>query len=445
MPHCLLLESAKGMPALGRFSFLTADPVKWFTFSNGTPDPFGQLASVQLEFSTKLVPGLPPFQGGLAGLLTYELGHSFEQLPIAKFHSNDLPAVSFGLFDFVLAWDREVKTGWLISQGLPEQELGRRADAAVTRADQIIELLSGEPTPFRGDVLSKPISTNVPPQFSIPKIRGLTSNFSRDDYLSAVDRAIEYIRAGDIFQVNLSQQLRMPSGFSSVELYRRLKNSNPATFSSYLDLGSVQIVSASPERLIACRDGVLESRPIKGTRKRTGMPLVDLAAEAELLASAKDLAENAMIVDLVRNDLSRVCEDDSVEVTQFREIEKYESVLHLVSAIRGKLRSELMSWDALQAIFPGGSVTGAPKIRAMEIITEIEQAARGAYCGAIGYVGLDGSMDFSILIRTVTAGGGWWQLPVGGAIVANSDPVQEYDETWVKAAGLIHACSNHES
>jgi para-aminobenzoate synthetase component 1 len=237
----------------------------------------------------------------------------------------------------------------------------------------------------------------------------------------------------------------MPARFSSVELYRRLKKSNPATFSSYFDLGTVQIVSASPERLIACRDRILESRPIKGTRRRTGMPLVDLAAEEELLTSPKDLAENAMIVDLVRNDFSRICEDDSVEVSQYREIEKYESVLHLVSAIRGKLRSELTSWDALQAVFPGGSVTGAPKIRAIQIITEIEQTARGAYCGAIGYVGLDGSTDFSILIRTITAGGRRWMFPVGGAIVASSDPVQEYDETWVKAAGLIHACSSHEN
>jgi para-aminobenzoate synthetase component 1 len=207
----------------------------------------------------------------------------------------------------------------------------------------------------------------------------------------------------------------------------------------YFDLGDFQILSASPERFLRVHQRQVETRPIKGTRPRSGDPKIDRAAEAELLGSEKDRAENVMIVDLLRNDLSRVCSPDSIRVSQLCGIEPCQFVMHLVSAVTGRLRSECTPLDLVRAAFPGGSITGAPKVRAMEIIAELEPTARGAYCGALGYLGFDGSMDWNLLIRTITAGRGWWQFPVGGGIVAQSIPEQEYEETWHKAEGLLRA------
>ncbi|HWB01339.1 MAG TPA: anthranilate synthase component I family protein, partial [Pirellulales bacterium] len=281
--------------------------------------------------------------------------------------------------------------------------------------------------------------TIAAPNHPVPGHRDLTSNFAPDEYLRAVERAIEYIRAGDIFQVNLSQRLLHPAHDGSVAIYLRLRERNPATFAAYFDLGKFQIVSASPERLLQSIDGQVEARPIKGTRPRAARPEADLFAGDELQASEKDRAENVMIVDLLRNDLSRVCTADSVRVTQLCHVERYEFVQHLVSAVRGTLRPPMDAIDLVRAAFPGGSITGAPKVRAMQIISELEPTARGAYCGALAYLGFDGSFDSSILIRTITAGGGWWQAPVGGGIVAQSDPQAESDETWHKAEGLLRA------
>jgi para-aminobenzoate synthetase component 1 len=218
-----------------------------------------------------------------------------------------------------------------------------------------------------------------------------------------------------------------------------LRQCNPAPYAGYLDLGEWQIVSASPECFLTVRDRRVETRPIKGTRGRSRFPEADLFAGDELQLSAKDRAENAMIVDLMRNDLSRVCEADSVHVAQLWRLETYAFVKHLVSVVRGELRTGLTAIDLLQASFPGGSVTGAPKVRAMQIIAELEPTARGPYCGSLGYIGFDGAMDASILIRTITAGRGWWQLPVGGGIVAQSVADDEYRETWHKARGMLAA------
>ncbi len=219
----------------------------------------------------------------------------------------------------------------------------------------------------------------------------------------------------------------------------RLRRRNPATFAAYFDLGEFQIASASPERFLQVRDRRVEARPIKGTRRRSPWPEADLFAGDELLESQKDRAENVMIVDLLRNDLSRVCEPETVHVADLCRLETYEFVQHLVSVVRGNLGPEYGPLDLLAAAFPGGSITGAPKVRAMEIIAELEPTARGPYCGSLGYLGFDGTMDTSILIRTITAGRGWWQFPVGGGIVAQSDPQREYEETWHKAEGLLRA------
>jgi para-aminobenzoate synthetase component 1 len=270
---------------------------------------------------------------------------------------------------------------------------------------------------------------------------GLRSNFRRAAYLEAVERAIEYVHAGDVFQVNLSQQLFVRARLGAVELHRRLRERNPTTFAAYFEPpgGGLIVASASPERFLAVRDGVVETRPIKGTRARRASPEADRFVRDELRESAKDRAENVMIVDLLRNDLSRVCRPGTVEVPSLCEVESYPSIHHLVSAVRGRLRDGLGPVDLLRAAFPGGSVTGAPKIRAMEIIAELEPDARGPYCGSLVAIGFDGSMDSSILIRTVTLAGGWMVFPVGGGVVADSEPEREYEETLEKAGGILAA------
>jgi para-aminobenzoate synthetase component 1 len=276
-------------------------------------------------------------------------------------------------------------------------------------------------------------------QYPVGRLDGLTSNFAPAGYLRAVERAIDYISAGDVFQVNLAQRLLYPARGDPVRLYLRLRRCDPAPFAGFFDLGGLQIASASPERFLSVRGGLVETRPIKGTRPRTAQPEADRSAGAELLASEKDRAENVMIVDLLRNDLSRVCRPESVRVSQLCGLESYQYVQHLVSAVCGRLGDGCGPIELVRAAFPGGSITGAPKIRAMEIIAELEPTARGPYCGSLGYLGFDGSMDLSILIRTIAAGRGWWQAPVGGGIVAQSDPEREYQETWDKAEGLIRA------
>jgi para-aminobenzoate synthetase component 1 len=258
-------------------------------------------------------------------------------------------------------------------------------------------------------------------------------------YEAAVSKIIEYIHAGDCFQVNLSQRLLAPLSDDPLELYGRLRQLNPAPFAAYFNLGDFQILCASPERFVRLANGEVETRPIKGTRPRGTTSAEDEALRRDLTSNPKDRAENVMIVDLLRNDLGKVCEYGSVQVPRVCEVESFQYVHHLVSTVRGRLRSDLGPLDLITAAFPGGSVTGAPKVRAMEIIAELEPTARGPYCGCLGWIGFDGSADMNILIRTFTAGRGWVQFPVGGGIVADSDPAREYEETLHKAAGLLQA------
>jgi len=259
------------------------------------------------------------------------------------------------------------------------------------------------------------------------------SNLKRDSGVAGS------VLAGDVFQVNLSQRLLCPERCSASELVMRLRQVNPAPFAAYLDLGDAQIVSASPERFIQVNDRWIETRPIKGTRRRSGDPQKDLQLVEELRHALKDRSENIMIVDLLRNDLSRICEIESLSVDQLCEIETFPFLLHMVSSIRGRLKEHVTLSQLMAAIFPGGSITGAPKIRAMEIIAELEPTVRGPYCGSLGYISTNGDMDWNILIRTLTCSHGWWQFQVGGGIVADSQPEQEEEETWTKAAGIVAA------
>jgi para-aminobenzoate synthetase component 1 len=438
----LFLDSAATDSPLGGYSFVMADP---FTTLHArgqhAPSPFAALAEQLARFPAERLAGLPPFQGGAAGLFGYDLCHHLERLPRPRCDEFALPDLSVGFYDWVAAFDHRQGRAWLISTGLPEAEPARRRKRAAQRLKTVRQWLQTPCRPTSADQRGPLPRSQLCPQYAVPGLPGLTSNFDRSGYLTAARRAIDYIHAGDCFQVNLAQRLLVPHTLGTLELYGRLRERNPAPFAGLLcgARGDFAIVSASPERFVQVQHGEVEARPIKGTRPRGPTAVEDEAQRRELLASAKDRAENVMIVDLLRNDLGRVCAYGSVRVPAVCQIESHPYVHHLVSQVRGRLRPGLGPVDLLRAAFPGGSVTGAPKIRAMEIIAELEPTARGPYCGCLGYIGFNGSMDTSILIRTFTAARGWVQFPVGGGIVADSDPQREYEETWHKAEGLLKA------
>lgn len=436
LPHVTFFDSATSSDGQARYSFLAVDPFQWFSQSTADGNPLADLEQAWKRYETASRQDLPPFQGGVAGLFSYELSRTLEKLPAPRQNDIAVPALAVGLYDTVLAFDHQSGQNWIIAQGFPEIDLQARQQRAEARIRQIQQWLE---QPIQQTYFSAAEhSADVAEQFDVG-LGEVTSNLSPDAYRLRVEQAVEYIHAGDIFQVNFSQRLLRAATCDSVELYLRLREHNPAPYSGYLDLGDCQVCSTSPECFLTLRDGEVETRPIKGTRGRSGQPEADLFAGDALQLSEKDRAENVMIVDLLRNDLSRVCKPDSVHVTKLCEVETYATVKHLVSTVRGTLQKGASPFDLLRACFPGGSITGAPKIRAMEIIAELEPTARGAYCGSLAYIGFDGQMDSNILIRTVTAGMGWWQMPVGGGIVAQSTPDDEYRETWHKARGMLQA------
>jgi len=450
-PGVVLLESCLQREPLGRYSFLAADPCETVQIprANFGDDPFARLRELGRAFTAETVDGLPPFQGGLAGVLSYELGHAWEQWPFSAHDEFQLPALTVGVYNWVLAWDHTEHRAWLIAHGFPETHPTRQRDRASSRLSRVKKLFDNvQPKSHASDAASRgadshpksplPVS-RLTPQFPVFEDTALSSDFSRDGYLRAVERVIEFIHAGDIFQANLSQRLLYPQRQSPLALYEQLRQRNPAPFAGYAAFDDWAVLSASPERFLrVCGDDV-ETRPIKGTRKRQQGPEADLFTRDELRESRKDQAENVMIVDLLRNDLSRVCAPGSIRVPELCAVETYETVQHLVSEIRGQLEPPHNVWDLLRACFPGGSITGAPKVRAMEIISELEPTARGPYCGSLFYAGFDGNADSNILIRTFICRKGWVQCPVGGGIVGQSNPVAEYEETLHKAEGMLRA------
>ncbi|QDT68597.1 Aminodeoxychorismate synthase component 1 [Planctomycetes bacterium MalM25] len=433
-PHAVFFDSAQRHERLGRYSYVAADPFDWFTGSPDEPDVLQQLRQRLGRWIVEPTSGLPPWQGGAAGLIGYEIGRGLERLPRPRWDEFQTPALAMGLYDTVVAFDHLQQRAWAVSQGLPAEGDARRRRAE-QRVAWLLDRLDGGPSPQGERHAPAPLSQpSLAPQFAT-RFDGVLSDFAREDYLRAVERVVDHLRAGDAFQVNLSQRLLLEDPGDPVAMYLRLRERNPAPFGGYLDGGDWQVASASPERFLRLQDGLVETRPIKGTRPLSGV------AE-ELLASEKDRAENVMIVDLLRNDLSRVCEDDSIDVPELFAVERYAHVQHLVSAVTGRLRRDRDATDLLAATLPGGSITGAPKVRAQEIIARLEPTARGAYCGSLAWIGFpDGqgrqAMDSSVLIRTLTRARGWIQAPVGSGVVVQSDPEAEYEETWHKAAGLI--------
>jgi para-aminobenzoate synthetase component 1 len=385
-------------------------------------DPFEYLSRWSAANRRESLAGLPPFQGGIAGYLGYELGRWIERLPVPALDEFTMPDLALGVYDWVVSWDHSQNRAWLVG---PANRIG-----------PVLDRLQ------RDTVFDKPLShgRTITPQRLAPLADRpeIYSNFTRGQYEEVVRRAIDYIHAGDCFQVNIAQRLLTRASESPIRLYDRLRQKNPAPFAGYFDAGEVQIMSASPERFMHLSpEGKVTTRPIKGTRPRGASDDADHAVQRELLASAKDRAENVMIVDLLRNDLGRVCDYGTVRADDVCMLESFATVHHLVSEVRGSLRPGAMASDLLRASFPGGSVTGAPKIRAMQIIAELEATARGPYCGCLGWLGWDGAMDTNILIRTFVQAGGWLQFSVGGGIVADSSPQREYDETMHKAKGML--------
>lgn len=436
-PYAVLLDRAMAeVSGWGdHCSFITADPFivlrSWGrrVAVNGPQghteeagDPFAVLRRLLRHYSIPAAPGLPPFLGGAIGYLGYDLGHHLERLPQTAEDDLGLPEMYLAFYDWALAFDHSSSRAWLIATGLPEGS----AQAATQRLAWAEEKLAKLPA-----LPSSEAANNTR--------RGLCSNFTEEGYLAALRRAKDYITAGDIYQVNLSQRLHGPLTADPWQLYQRLRRVNPAPFASYLKFPEVTVASASPEEFLRLEARRVTTRPIKGTRPRGRRPVEDQALAQGLLSSEKDRAENVMIVDLVRNDLGRVCSIGSVRVPALFELERHPTVFHLVSTITGELTEGKDVVDLLRASFPGGSVTGAPKIRAMEIIDELEPHRRGIYCGGIGFLSFSGDLHLSMVIRTLVLANNSFYLHVGGAIVADSDPADEYRETLHKGRGLLRA------
>ncbi len=457
LPYLLLLDSTADAERTGRYSFLAADPHRLIR-SRGeraeqleqaregwTPIPGDALTAAHqalAPFRAEPVPGLPPFQGGAAGYIGYDWGATLERLPSPRHDDLGLPDVMLGLYDWVVAWDHCERAAWVVSTGMPENGASRvrRAEerAAMVRARLARGRAGGQAGPSN---LGAPATAPAPtyPVLGVEDAEqiGLRSTFTHRGYLNAVSRVREYILAGDIFQANLSQRFQAPLIEPPFALYRRLRRINPSAFGAYLDFGDVQLLSASPERFLKLSGKRVETRPIKGTRPRGLAPMHDALLGRVLAESDKDRAENVMIVDLLRNDLSRVCVPGTVRVPELFALEQHPTVHHLVSTVVGELEPEADVVDLLRATFPGGSITGAPKVRAMEIIAELEPTRRGVYCGSVGYLSTTGDMDTSIAIRTAVVRNGAVYFQAGGGIVADSEPEAEYRETLDKARGII--------
>jgi para-aminobenzoate synthetase component 1 len=436
LPAPVWLDSARLDRRLGRWSYVAADPFLVLSSRDGrmeigeerrTGDPWTLLERCLARFRLPPDPGVsPPFHTGVVGWIGYEAARHLERLPAAAGDEPAFPDLELGFYDTIAAFDLLERRAWVLSSGFPELVPEARLARRSARCEWFVQRLAAAPEPRP----PSPIGLLAP-----------TSNFGRAGFEAAVQRVVDYILAGDIFQTNLAQRFAtaLPDGLDPFDLYRRLRRINPAPMAAFLDFGRTVIASASPERFLRLEGSRVETRPIKGTRPRGTTPQEDEALARELLESEKERAENVMIVDLLRNDLSRVCRPHSVQVPELCVLERHPTVHHLVSTVIGELEPGRGPVDLLRATFPGGSITGAPKIRAMEIIAELEPDRRGPYCGTILWLGFDGAMDSAITIRTFAIRDRIVTFAVGGGITALSDPTAEYEETMDKARALLRA------
>lgn len=439
--HCFLFESAKGPEDTARYTFLGQGNSRQVQIhnqqvhvrNNGTsksyPDNLDQAWS-ELEFQNSLpeLSYIDHFWGGWVGYIGYEMGGVFEQLPLRKKNDLGLPDLCFMQVDQLWVYDRLNQVlKYILAQpikGDPEKHYDktiRQIRMSWQYAQPIIETAPPRQTPTETSTANAEMQSNV----------------TRDQYMKMVRTAKEYIKEGDIYQANLSQQFETDLTVPPLELYSRLRKVNPSPFSGYLQFGDWALVSSSPERLFRVERNLLETRPIAGTRPRGRDTVEDEQLSSELLLNEKERAEHLMLVDLERNDLGRICEYGSVQVTDLMFLEQYSHVSHIVSNIQGTLRLETRLPDILKALFPGGTITGCPKIRCMEIIDELEPSTRGPYSGSFGYIGFADYMDFNIIIRTIITKKDKAYFNVGAGIVADSIPEMEYQETLDKAAALM--------
>ncbi len=423
----VFLDSAGPTSGIARWSILAADP---FDILEDRVDPFGAIERALAAHRTQEGP-VPFARGGAIGFLGYGLRHHLERLPRRHTDAAE-PDLWLGLYDALVIFDRRSRRAWIASTGLPERDPPAARVRAGRRAAWLRSLLAS--------AQCSSIDPDPPPLASRGALPpGARLSMTPADYVDRVERARAWIRAGDIYQANLSWRVEAPCPLPPPRLYLHLRTISPAPFGAYLDPGPFQVLSNSPERFLLQERGRIETRPIKGTRPRGADPVEDRREAQELLASEKDRAEHLMIVDLERNDLGRVACPGSVRVERLGGLESYANVHHLVSVIRASLPPGTGPVDALRACFPGGSITGAPKIRAMEIIEELETGPRGIYTGAIGGIDFSGRMDLSVAIRTAVVRDGVASFHVGGGIVADSKPDLEYQETLTKAEAFCRA------
>ena len=424
--YCFVLDSAQSNDGLGEWSFFGAEPFD--TVTGDLADLRQAMRPYQLEVHPKI-----PFTGGAVGYLSYDYGRRLETLASLAEDDRRIPDMHFGLYDGVAALNHE--TGVLFLVG---HDFNRTANAVIERLRAIVGAGLDTPTATGNRKQATTAATSRATMTSnSPARRSKWKwNLSRADFCTAVQRVREYIASGDVYQVNLSQRARCTYDGDSVALYQALRLGNPAPYGAYLDLGDWQLISTSPEQFLQKTGRQLETRPIKGTRPRGIDAAGDRQNEAALRVSKKDRAELLMIVDLERNDLGRVAEFGSVQVEGLYQLEHYAKVIHQTARVKATLAEHKDIYDALAAIFPGGSITGAPKIRAMQIIEELEPTRRGVYCGSIGYIGFDGDAEFNIAIRSLHLKDGQLDYQVGGGIVWDSDPQDEYQETLDKARAI---------
>ena len=436
-PGFVFLDSSGDDLQTGRYSFVAHSPFGEFVLRNGIATwcgavlqgaPLDQLREILAQWQIAPDRDGFPFRGGCIGHMSYDLGQYLEKLEQPEIETPTTNDLRLGFYDVVCAFDRKDRRAVVFSSGFPHRDRAARAKHADLRLKQTLDLLRAGQS---GTVeAAAEIATTA-----------WQSNFAPDDFKDAIESVRKHILNGDIYQANLTQRFaaQLPEAFDAWSFYRKLRAMNPAPFSAFLFDGDTTFASSSPERFLSLRNGTVEARPIKGTIRRDVDPVKDRALAAMLEASEKDQAENTMIVDLLRNDLSRVCKPGSVDVPVLCGLETYASVHHLTSVVRGQLQDGYGAVDLIAACFPGGSITGAPKIRAMDIITDLEKVARGVYCGSIGYIGFDGAMDLSIVIRTAVIGDGKAVVQAGGGITLLSDPTQEYEESLTKADRLFAA------
>jgi anthranilate synthase component 1 len=436
--HSYLLESVEGGERMARFSFIGTEPYRVLRTGPGEEagaiDP---LMSVEQELQKyKLVPlaELPRFHGGVVGYLAYDTVRYFEELPSPEDDPLGLPEAILMFTDTLLVFDHLKHTIKVVSHAYLDGDVEKAYSQAVEKIDRLV------------DRLEKPLKTfrNVQ-RVSNPHIRSeFNSNLSKRDYESMVEKAKQYIYDGEIIQVVLSQRLSRETSSHPFDIYRSLRAINPSPYMYYLHMDDCYIVGASPELLVRAENGLLTYHPLAGTRPRGNNEAENNALEKELRNDEKEKAEHIMLVDLGRNDIGRVSEPGTVEVSQLMDVEHYSHVMHLVSNITGRLRSDLTPYDALRSCFPAGTVSGAPKIRAMEIIAELEPDRRGPYAGAVGYFSFSGNMDTAIAIRTMVVRQGLTHVQAGGGIVADSVPEREYQESIYKATALLRAIEEAE-